>query len=51
MAEAGEEVVDEVEDVEMVGRVVPAGRAGPGQAGWDTVGGVVRTTGGCVFEL
>ena len=46
---ADEELVDEVEEV--VGLEVPAGRAGPGQEGRDTVDAVVRVTGCCVFEL
>lgn len=49
VVDAGEEVVYEVDVV--VGLEVPAGRAGPGQAGRDTVGAVVRVTGCCVFEL
>ena len=50
---ADEELVDEVEEV--VGLEVPAGRAGPGQEGRDTVDAVVRVgdavTGFCVVAL
>ena len=51
---ADEELVDEVEE-EVVGLEVPAGRAGPGQEGRDTVDAVVRVgdavTGFCVVAL